>query len=521
MGGFDLFHAASSPGNGFVWLHSLAAFNGGLWFGLIWLSPRFSPRKLPWFVLAASLAVAVISCLLPQWVPPMLDEDGEFTTAAHLLHQAGGLGFLLATSYLLRCFWQQGNREDWLFATQTSLFGMAGLVFAWSSLWEPGWWWWHVLRLGAYTGALGFAVREYLADGQAIRSINRQLRDRAVTLGQTIEQRTAALRESEERYALAVRGSTDGLWDWNVLTNEVYYSPRFKELLEYSDPELENVFSTFESRLHPDDRERTLGAIDRHLTRRVPYDVEYQLRIKDGTYRWFRARGQAVWNEAGRPTRMAGSITDISERKQAESGLEHERFLLHTLLDHLPDAIYFKDTNGRYLRASRALAEQHGVESAGQLKDRSAADFLPPEEAEAVGVEERQLMDAGRPMIGKEERLRHASGRVVWVSTTKVPLRDEQGHIIGTFGISHDITSQKQAEERLRCVIEAAAEPARHCRCAGHDPPCECGDRTAVRIPPSGADRPADRDPSSRETPCGARGPCCSVLRASGSAPDG
>ena len=136
------------------------------------------------------------------------------------------------------------------------------------------------------------------------------------------KQAQEALRESQERYTLAIRGSGDGLWDWNILTNEVYYAPRFKEILGYQDWEMPNHFSSFESRLHPEDRDRILEAIQKHLERRVPYDLEYRLRTKTGDYRWIRARGQAIWDETGNATRMAGSISDITERKQAEVALQ-------------------------------------------------------------------------------------------------------------------------------------------------------------------------------------------------------
>jgi PAS domain S-box-containing protein len=132
------------------------------------------------------------------------------------------------------------------------------------------------------------------------------------------KQAEEALRISEERYMLAVRGSNDGLWDWNVLTDEVYYSPRMKEMLGYRGEEFPNVYASFESHLHPEDRSRTAAAIKAHLTRRIPYDVEYRLRTRDGEYRWFHARGQALWDEAGNATRMAGSLTDITEHKKAE-----------------------------------------------------------------------------------------------------------------------------------------------------------------------------------------------------------
>ena len=131
-----------------------------------------------------------------------------------------------------------------------------------------------------------------------------------------------ALRKSEERFDLAVAGSNDGIWDWDVRTNEVYYAPRFKELLGFRDDEFDNSFAAFETALHPDDRQETLELVHRHLKDREPYDVEYRLLTKCGEYRWFRARGQAIWDETGQAIRMAGSLTDITERKQAEVALE-------------------------------------------------------------------------------------------------------------------------------------------------------------------------------------------------------
>src|SRR5205085_2854809 len=133
------------------------------------------------------------------------------------------------------------------------------------------------------------------------------------------------LRQSEERYALAVRGSNDGLWDWNVLTNEVYYSPRYKAHLGFEDHELENDFITFLTRLHPDDHDRVLTALREHLEGDHPYDIEYRLLTKQGDYRWFHARGQAIWDQDNNPTRMAGSITDITQRKKTEEELQKAR----------------------------------------------------------------------------------------------------------------------------------------------------------------------------------------------------
>ena len=128
----------------------------------------------------------------------------------------------------------------------------------------------------------------------------------------------AALRTSEERYLLALAGSTDGLWDWDLLSDTVFYSDRFREILGYSSEEFAGTMDSFRSRLHPEDAEPIWAAIQRHLQERIPYKVEYRLRKKSGEYLWFLARGQAIWNAEEKAIRMSGSIQDISERKQAE-----------------------------------------------------------------------------------------------------------------------------------------------------------------------------------------------------------
>ena len=124
-----------------------------------------------------------------------------------------------------------------------------------------------------------------------------------------------ALRTSEERYLLALAGSTDGLWDWDLLSNTVFYSDRFREILGYSPEEFPGTIDSFRSRLHPEDTEAIWAAIERHLKERVAYKAEYRLQTKSGEYLWFLARGQAIWNTEGKAIRMCCSIQDITERK--------------------------------------------------------------------------------------------------------------------------------------------------------------------------------------------------------------
>jgi len=319
MGTLDLFHAAVQPGDGFVWLHSIATLVGGILVLGVWARrPLSSPwtRRLPAAVFASAFVFGVVFCVWPELTPRMIDQ-GRFTVTASALNIAGGVGFSLASLFFVRRFHRHVRHDDWLFAVTTQLFAGAGILFDWSAVGDGAWWWWHGLRLIAYLVACAFAVLSLLATERERHALNRRLTEWNHDLDRMVADRTAELRASEERFALAVRGSTDGLWDFDVATQEVYYSPRFKELLGYTDDEFPPLFASFESRLHPEDRGRTLAALQDHLAGRGEYDVEYRLQTKSQGYRWFRARGQAIWDAFGKPTRMAGSITDITVMKSA------------------------------------------------------------------------------------------------------------------------------------------------------------------------------------------------------------
>lgn len=129
------------------------------------------------------------------------------------------------------------------------------------------------------------------------------------------------LRKSEKRYLLSLESSTDGLWDWDIISDTVFYSKRFREVLGYSASEFPGKMDSFQSRLHPEDIDVARSAMERHLKERIPYNVEYRLLTKSGAYLWFLSRGQAVWDPAGNAIRMSGWIQDITERKQAELDL--------------------------------------------------------------------------------------------------------------------------------------------------------------------------------------------------------
>jgi diguanylate cyclase (GGDEF)-like protein/PAS domain S-box-containing protein len=125
-----------------------------------------------------------------------------------------------------------------------------------------------------------------------------------------------ALRDSEERYALAVRGTNDGIWDWSLKEGRIYLSPRWKGMLGYGEHDLTDAPDEWFSRIHPEDRARVEDKVDAHLYRKAPtFEDEYRMRHRDGSYRWVLSRGFAVRDGDGRPTRMAGAQTDVTDRR--------------------------------------------------------------------------------------------------------------------------------------------------------------------------------------------------------------
>ncbi|HEV7239185.1 MAG TPA: EAL domain-containing protein [Thermoanaerobaculia bacterium] len=210
-----------------------------------------------------------------------------------------------------------------------------------------------ILLTGQGSGDIDLvAMRAGAADYLVKGTIDAPLLERSIRYALEQSRTLHALRESEERYALSARGANDGLWVWDLRENQVYYSPRWKTMLGHGEEEIGDSPEEWLSRVHRDDAEILGSAIDMHLRGVTPHlEHEHRMRCRGGTHRWMLSRGLAVRDAAGKATRIAGSMTDITERRAAVERLTHDAF--HDALTELPNRALFMDRLQRAIEVER------------------------------------------------------------------------------------------------------------------------------------------------------------------------
>ncbi len=290
-----------------------------------------------------------------------------------------------------------------------------------------------------------------------------------------LEAADRTLKEREERLRLVLEASHDGFWDRDIETGYLYCSPRCFEMLCYSPEKVEPDIRSWQKLVHPDDMPVVMKVLDEHLQGLTTrYESEYRLLTGSGEWKWVLDRGKVVVrDEHGNPLRMAGTLLDITERKQAEEELQRlsaelelqvqqrtaelvktnealrETLLQQkALLDSIPDIAWLKDRESRIIAVNQPYGKVCGVEP-NELVGKTDLDIWQKELAERYRDDDLQVIRSGR-MKQVEEPLVDRHGYQTWIETIKVPILNEYGWVIGTAGIARDITDRRRLEDELR-----------------------------------------------------------------------
>ena len=258
---------------------------------------------------------------------------------------------------------------------------------------------------------------------------------------------------SEQRHASAITATQDGIWDWDINDGHVYYSPQWCRLLDYTPDDVPSDVTFFYSVLHPDDVATVKTALEEHFAGRTEEKHgEIRLRTRTGSYRWFLDRGKVVErDQQGKPTRMVGAITDITDRKHAEAELERSERELRIITDTIPGPVARVDQDLRYTFINKYWEKMFGV-TRGELVGRRMPDAPGQNLFQNAESYVRQAL-AGQP-TSIESLIENTHGESRHNLVRFHPERDVSGQIIGAVVIGLDITEQKLAEKTRKEAID-------------------------------------------------------------------
>jgi PAS domain S-box-containing protein len=295
------------------------------------------------------------------------------------------------------------------------------------------------------TNIAGIAIERQQAT-QALEQLNQELESK-------VEERTAALHASEERWQLALKGSNDGIWDWNLKTNQIFFSSRWKQMRGFTDDEIRNSPDESLSRIHPDDYDRVMAAVDDHFAGRTEFlEAEYRVKRKDGSYMWVLNRAQGLRDESGEIVRISGSDTDITQRKLAEEALRESERRYVTLATAAPVAIFQFDSPLNCIYVNDRWSEMTGRSKESAL-GRGWIEAIHPDDRDFLLAEYTEKY--AQSILGNhihnhgEGRHLRPDGSISWFYVQVAQEIDATGRTIGYIGTLTDISDRIQAEAEL------------------------------------------------------------------------
>jgi len=273
------------------------------------------------------------------------------------------------------------------------------------------------------------------------------------------------LRESEAKLDEALKIAKLGTWEYDVDREQFTFNDQFYSLL-HTTAEREGGYTMSPMHyankfLHPDDSAKVGVETQKALETTDPNyysHLDHRIICADGEIGYISVNIKVVKDIHGRTVKTYGVNQVITDRKRAEEALTYERNLLKALMDNTTDHIYIKDSENRFIRISKAHANIFGISDPADAIGKTDFDFFTEEHARLAYDAELEIMKTGKPVVDLEEKETWPDGRVTWVSTTKVPLRDINGKVFGTFGVSRDITERNHILEELMIAKEKAEQ---------------------------------------------------------------
>ncbi|WP_455211166.1 PAS domain S-box protein [Kaarinaea lacus] len=259
----------------------------------------------------------------------------------------------------------------------------------------------------------------------------------------------AALRRSEEHLRLALNSSNVGTWEWDIPSGEVTWSQNVERIFHVIPGSFRGGYSEYLDLIHPEDLVAVKAAIDDALKGIRTYAVEHRIKCSCEGECWIYCQGEVHRDGNGNPVRMLGTVSDVSERKNAELRVKASQKMLQLILDTIPVRVFWKDLNSVYLGCNKLFAQDAGIQSAQQIIGKTDFDMVWREQAEQYRADDRQVIQSGVPKVRYEEP-QSQQNKTRWLETSKIPLTDLNGNIIGMLGTYSDITERKQALEDKR-----------------------------------------------------------------------
>jgi two-component system, cell cycle sensor histidine kinase and response regulator CckA len=263
-----------------------------------------------------------------------------------------------------------------------------------------------------------------------------------------------SLSESQDRLCVALDAAGMGVAQWDPATGRITYYGHVREIFGREPDDLPDTLDGVMALVHPDDRPtvsaQVRAAVKAPASEASAMDTEFRIVHPDGSHAWVSVQGQRFFDQTGKLTRFIVAGRDVSAKRKLEEESTARARLLDAVLANAPDSIYAKDPQGRYVLNSAMNLRLLGARSEVDVHGKTVFDLFPREIADRFDADDKHVLGTGQPVVNREEpHLKDAQGRQRWFLTTKVPLRETDGHVIGLLGISRDISDWKRLEQQL------------------------------------------------------------------------